>query len=70
MTTLTDAERAELVRAAIAFHRACSGPMASIRTDAPDYPLLRDVALAISTAVGLLTGDPTPWTKSRTSPPE
>jgi hypothetical protein len=66
-TILTEAERDEFVRAAVAFHKACTGPMASMRTDAADYPVLRDMALAVSDALGKLTGDPTPWHTPRTS---
>lgn len=66
-TTMTEVEREEFVRAAVAFHKACIGPMFSIRTDAPDYPVLRDMALAVSDALGKLTGDPTPWHTPRTS---
>lgn len=66
-TAMTEVEREEFVRAAVAFHKACIGPMSSIRTDAPDYPVLRDTALAVSDALGKLTGDRTPWHTPRTS---
>lgn len=66
-TTMTEVELEEFVRAAVAFHKACIVPMSSIRTDAPDYPVLRDTALAVSDALGKLTGNPTPWHTPRTS---
>lgn len=67
VTTLSDAEREEFVRAAIAFHAACIRPMSHLRTDADAYPVLRDTALAVSEALGKLTGNPTPWHTPRTS---
>lgn len=67
VTTMTEVEREEFVRAAVAFHKACIDPMSSMRTDAPGYPVLREIALAVSDALGKLTGNPTPWHTPRTS---
>ena len=67
ITTLSETERDEFVRAAVAFHAACIKPMAVMRTDADAYPVLRDMALAVSDALGKLTGNPTPWHTPRTS---
>lgn len=67
ITTMTEADRDEFVRAAVAFHKACIKPVSSMRTDAPDYPVLCDMALAVSDALGKLTGNPTPWHTPRTS---
>lgn len=67
VTTLSEIEREEFVRAAKAFHAACVGPMSGMRTDADAYPVLRDMALAVSDALGKLTGNPTPWHTPRTS---
>lgn len=67
VTTMSETEREEFIRAAVAFHKACIVPMSSMRTDAEAYPLLRDMALAVSETLGKLTGDPTPWHRGRTS---
>lgn len=67
VTTMTETDRDEFVRTAVAFHAACIRPMSSMRTDAEAYPVLRDMALAVSEALGKLTGNPTPWHTPRTS---
>jgi hypothetical protein len=68
MTSMTDLQREQFIRAAIAFHKACTGPMSTMRTTAPDYAVLRDVSMSLSAALGELTGDPTPWYRGFTSP--
>lgn len=67
-TEMTETQREEFVRAAVALHKACTAPMSEIRTDAPGYRVLRDTALTVSSALEKLTGDPTPWCRDRTSP--
>ncbi|MFH1796254.1 MAG: hypothetical protein ABIF45_17330 [Pseudomonadota bacterium] len=69
--SISDLEREECVRNARALHDACVRSMSGLRTDSPDYPPLRDLALAISDALGKLTGNPTPWyTPTTTTLPE
>ena len=65
-TTMTETHRR--VRAAVAFHKACTAPMSTMRTNAPGYGVLRDMSLSVSAALGELTGDTTPWYRDRTSP--
>lgn len=67
MKTMSEADMEEFIRTAVAFHAACVEPMSSMRTDASAYPVLRDMALAVSDALGKLTGDRTPWHTPRTS---
>lgn len=67
VTSMTEVERQEFIRTAVAFHAACIRPMSGMRTGAEAYPVLRDMALAVSDALEKLTGNPTPWDTPRTS---
>lgn len=69
-TDLTEIQREEFIRAAVAFHKACTAPMSTMRTNAPGYSVLRDLSLSVSSALGELTGDATPWYRGFTSPSE
>lgn len=58
---ISDEQREELNRSATALHATCVRSMTSLRTDSPDYAALSDLALAVSDALGKLTGNRTPW---------
>lgn len=67
--SLSETERAEIVDAATALHRALMGCSASINATSADYHAMAQLNGAIVETVRAVTGEDPPWMRLRTGWP-